>query len=130
MCRHAAAAYVDRFGGGEHTTVLLRLQIRVRALDVTIGCGVAGRPVHTNRLCRRRHAVVHHPRRSPHHQQLIGSRVLSFLRPSLLCAIDVGDTTSLRDLRDAALAPETTITTLPAPYSLLLPHPHPTLTPS
>ena len=116
--RHAAAGDVDRVGGGEHSAVRLRLQIGVRALDVTLGNGVAGRPVHANRLRRRGHAVVHHPRRSAQHQQLIGRCVPSPLRPSLLCAIGVGNTACLRDRRDAALWQKDDIKHLAGRYSI------------
>src|SRR4029077_790815 len=79
---------------------------------------VSGCPVHTNRLGCGRHAVVHHPRRFAKHQQLIGCRVISPLRPSLQRGIDVGNTTCLLDRCHAAFWPEDNIKHLAGRYAL------------
>ena len=118
MCRHAAAGHVNRVGGGEHGAVRLRLQIRVRALDVALGNSVARRAIHTNRLGRRGHAVVHYPGRPAQHQHLIGSRVLAALRPSLLYAIGVGEVAGLRDRRNTARRQEDDIQHSAGRYSV------------
>jgi len=45
MGGHAAAGHVNRVGRGEHSAVWLGLQVRIRALDIPVSKGVAGRAI-------------------------------------------------------------------------------------
>src|ERR1019366_6865315 len=66
------------------------------------------------------HAAVPSPGRSGQHRQLIGGRVLSALRPSLLRAVDVDEPTCLHDRSDAALWKEDDIKHAACRYSIRL----------
>ena len=102
MGGHGSRGHMDRIGGSQKGAAGLRFQVAVGALDVAVGEGVAGCPVHAHAPRRGGHASIDDSGGNAENQDLVGGSVGGTSTPGLTLAILVGNASLLHDGINAA----------------------------